>query len=555
MVQKESGGTVEDFAPEVENQGGENETQSHGITGMADHVNQPLLVEGGFVDDPGAAFRMVGDELFQFKGVADTRQIRSQTLVSRAVSQSIGGIVGKPLFVEQGPDEEHFPTIGSSCAGKGNDGVTFFEEHLAVAPDTGRKLGLSRTHGSDHQYPSLRNPEIKVVGGMMNFQIGEPQRLQKRGITGLGHTTIIVQIAKKRNFSYDRSMQDSNPLRSLPKIELHEHLDGSLRPETILELARCDGIRLPTESFPTLVSLLSPGPSSLEVYLAAFAITTSVMQTQSALRRVAFELVEDWYHDGVVYGEVRFAPEQHTQSGLTMEEVVEAVLRGLEEGRRQYPVETGLILCSMRHNPPTLATVKLVHRYRQNGVVAFDIAGPEASFRPGLHRQAFEYCAENLLATTCHAGEVTGPDYIKEALVACRSLRIGHGTQLIQEWGPERQPPGQGSLTSWVRDRRIPLELCLSSNLQTRACADLASHPFEAFRQAGLVVTLCTDNRLVSATSLSRELALAQNAWGLSQVELIEVQKTALEAAFCPPEIKERIRAKHFPPNADSKKV
>jgi len=350
-------------------------------------------------------------------------------------------------------------------------------------------------------------------------------------------------------------MDDPNSLKTFPKIELHEHLDGSLRPQTVVELARADGVKLPTDDAQALARLLSPGPSSLEVYLQAFAVTVSVMQSATSLRRVAYEMVEDWYHDGVVYGEVRFAPELHTAGGLSLEAIVEAVLVGLEDGRRAYPVETGLILCSMRHAPPTLATARLVERYRNSGVVGFDIAGAEAPFPPGLHRQAFEYCAEHHLAATCHAGEVTGPGYIREALVACRSLRIGHGTQLIQEWGSDRELPGPGSLTRWILDRKIPLELCLSSNVQTRAVPDLATHPFETFRRAGLAVTLNTDNRLVSATNLSHELELAQATWNLTTAELLEVEKTALEAAFCPAEVKSRIRAKHFTRHADTDRV
>lgn len=344
-------------------------------------------------------------------------------------------------------------------------------------------------------------------------------------------------------------------LLALPKVELHEHLDGSLRPSTILELASQDRVALPTTDPAELVRILSPGPSSLEVYLAAFAVTTAVMQTPAALRRVAFEMVEDWYHDGVVYGEVRFAPELHTAGGLTKEAVVEAVLKGLEDGRRAYPVETGLILCTMRHAPPTLETARLVHRYRHDGVVAFDIAGAEAPFRPALHREAFEFCAENLLAATCHSGEVTGPDYIRESLVACRALRIGHGVQLIQEWGPDRTLPGAASLTRWIHDRRIPLEVCLTSNVQTRASGPVETHPFDDFRRAGLVVTLNTDNRLMSDTSLTQELALARDTWGLSLDDLVDLQRASLEAAFCDKETKERIRAKHFSPNADTRRV
>lgn len=341
-------------------------------------------------------------------------------------------------------------------------------------------------------------------------------------------------------------MNDS-ALVSLPKIELHEHLDGGLRPSTIVELARQDGVRLPTDDPAELARILSPGPSSLEVYLGAFAVTTSVMQNAAALRRVAFETVEDWHRDGVVYGEVRFAPELHQAGGLSLEAIVEAVLRGLEDGRRAYPVETGLILCSMRHAPPTLATARLVRDYRCDGVVGFDIAGAEAPFPAGLHRAAFDFCAENYLAATCHAGEVTGPGSIREALLACRSLRIGHGTQLIQEWGPGRALPGPGSLTRWLLDRRIPLEVCLTSNLQTKAAPDLPRHPFGDFFRAGLAVTVNTDNRLVSNTVLSRELALAQGTWDLTETDLVRLQNNALEAAFCPAETKATIRAKHFP--------
>jgi len=337
----------------------------------------------------------------------------------------------------------------------------------------------------------------------------------------------------------------------LPKIELHEHLDGSLRIATIVELAQEAGVRLPTDDPKILAQILSPGPSSLENYLRAFSVTGSVMQSAKALSRTAFETVEDWYLDGIVYGEVRFAPEQHTLGGLSVEEVVEAVLRGLEEGRRAYPVQTGLILCSMRHNTPNLIAAKLVHRYCKDGVVGYDIAGEEAPFPPSLHKEAFDYCADNFLAATCHAGEVTGPDYIREALLACRSLRIGHGTQLIQEWGSPPLPPGQQSLTGWILEHQTPLELCLSSNLQTKACPDLLSHPFEAFRQHGLAVTLCTDNRLVSATSLSQELELARQTWGLTDKDILELQKTALKAAFCPNETKTWIRTKYFSGNAD----
>jgi len=209
----------------------------------------------------------------------------------------------------------------------------------------------------------------------------------------------------------------------------------------------------------------------------------------------------------------------------------------------------------MRHNPPTLATAQLLHRYRHDKVVAFDIAGAEAPFPPLVHREAFDYCAEHFLAVTCHAGEVTDPTYIRDALMACRSLRIGHGVQLIQEWGPDRRLPGPGSLTRWILDRQIPLEVCLSSNLQTRASSNLSTHPFGDFFGAGLAVTLNTDNRLVSSTSLTNELALAQAAWSLTVDDLVELQRTSLRAAFCDGDTKKRILAKYFLKPADTRDV
>lgn len=341
---------------------------------------------------------------------------------------------------------------------------------------------------------------------------------------------------------------------SFPKVELHDHLDGGLRISTIEDLARSEAIRLPTPDRQGLTALLSPGPSSLENYLKAFDITVAVMQTASALERVAYEMVEDWAAEGIVYGEVRFAPEQHLRSGLSMAGVVEAVLKGLDQGRTAFGVESGLILSSMRHRPPTLETARLVREYRQDGVVGFDIAGAETPFPPRLHREAFEYCAEHYLATTCHAGEVTDPTYIREALIECRALRIGHGTQLVQEWSSPEPPPA-GSLTRWILDRQIPLEMCLSSNVQTKACPTLFDHPFQKFLHSGLNVVLCTDNRLVSDTTLGQELERAATTWGLTTDELRRVQERALEAAFCPLQTKRRIRAKYFSGSADNKRV
>lgn len=337
-------------------------------------------------------------------------------------------------------------------------------------------------------------------------------------------------------------MEIASAIRTLPKIELHEHLDGSLRPDTLLDLALQDHISLPATEKSDLLKILSPGPSSLETYLEAFAVTTAVMQTRQALRRIAFETVEDWYRDGIVYGEVRFAPELHGNKGLRLEEIVESVLDGLAEGQKKYPVRAGLILCSMRHRPPTLATARLVRDYQHDGVVAFDIAGAESGFPPSLHREAFEYCAEWNLSATCHAGEVTSPEYIRQALQECKSSRIGHGVRLIQEWTDSEIFPENSSLASWVRTHQVPLEICLTSNLQTKASLSLDEHPFDVFRRQGLAVTLNTDNRLVSATSLSFELGLAQNHWNLSLEDLKKLQLNSLDAAFCSESTKQELR-------------
>jgi len=363
----------------------------------------------------------------------------------------------------------------------------------------------------------------------------------------------IVQFAKNRELSYARRMEPSSFLL-LPKVELHEHLDGSLRPQTILDLAHAQGVRLPVQTVDELVPLLSPGPSSLETYLKAFQITTSVMQSPAALIRVAQEQVEDWYHDGVVYGEIRFAPEQHLLQGLKLQEVVEAVLKGLDEGKRQYGVETGLILCSMRHATPRVDIARLVDEYQGSGVVGFDLAGEEAPFRPALFQKAFDYCAEHFLAVTCHAGEVTSADYIREALVSCRALRIGHGTQLMEDF-KNADPLCPGPLARWIIDRGILLEVCPSSNVQTKAVTSLHDHPAPRFLTAGIRMALCTDNRLVSATSLTREWELASQSWGWDLELGKRLQRQAMEASFASKFVKDAIVTKHFQELADKKGV
>jgi adenosine deaminase len=313
----------------------------------------------------------------------------------------------------------------------------------------------------------------------------------------------------------------------MPKVELHCHLDGSLRPATMLELARDVGVTLPRTDATSLAEYMHANDvTNLEDYLARFEATISVLQTPEAIERVAFELVEDAHEDGVRYIEVRNAPRLNTRRGMTDDEVVEATMRGLAAAERATGTVARFIACSLRHWDPaiSLETAQLAVRHKDEGVVAFDLAGPEAAYRASAHAAAFLYARERLLDVTCHAGEGAGPESVRDALFACGAYRIGHGVRIAED----------PALLDFVRDRRIPLELCPTSNEQTRAVPSFAEHPIKRYLDAGINVTINTDNRLVSNVTLSDEFARLVNEQGFTHADLARCVLNGVEAAFLP---------------------
>lgn len=316
-------------------------------------------------------------------------------------------------------------------------------------------------------------------------------------------------------------------LARLPKAELHVHLDGSLRPETMIELAREYGAELPVWEPGALRDFMHVQDArNLLDYLARFDITLSVMQTAESLQRIAYELAEDAARENVRYIEVRYSPILHTRDRLSLEEAVEAPLRGLRAAERDHGIRTGLIICGLRHQEPAHAVelAELAVAYKGKGVVAYDLAGGEAGNPPTKFQRAFDIVADRNMAITIHAGEAAGPESIHEALHRCRANRIGHGTRLFED--PE--------LLQYVNDFRIPLEINLTSNVQTRAVPELAAHPLRHYFDEGLVVSLNTDNRLMSATTLTEEYWRAHEALGFDWDELCELALMGFESAFLP---------------------
>ncbi|GAA1453629.1 adenosine deaminase [Nesterenkonia lacusekhoensis] len=352
-------------------------------------------------------------------------------------------------------------------------------------------------------------------------------------------------------------------LRNLPKVSLHDHLDGSLRPATLVELAAEIGHELPSQDPEELAETFSRNANSgsLEKYLEAFAHTTAVMQTAANLRRVAKEYVEDLAADGIVYAEVRWAPEQHQAEGLSVDEAVEAVQTGLEEGMSSVEAQDGIIvvgqlISAMRQSDRADEIVEVALRHRDKGVLGFDIAGPEAGFPPSKFAGAFTRLAEEMLPTTVHAGEGDGVDSIRDALVSGRAQRLGHGIRVAEditvtvgessrsktaEDGEEELVEVElGPVARWVRDRQIHLEASPTSNLQTGAAdgfseggkAALADHPFDMLYQLGFNIGVNTDNRLVSGVTLSYELAQIAVTFDYGLAELADFQINALESSF-----------------------
>ncbi|MCI4064203.1 adenosine deaminase [Micromonospora sp. R77] len=326
----------------------------------------------------------------------------------------------------------------------------------------------------------------------------------------------------------------------VPKALLHDHLDGGLRPATIVELAAEIGHELPATGPEALgrwfVEAANSG--SLERYLETFAHTVAVMQTAPALRRVARECALDLAADGVVYAEVRFAPEQHLEQNLTLDEVVEAVVAGFAEGSAEaaeagHRIRVGTLLTAMRHAARSQEIAELAVRHRDTGVVGFDIAGAEAGFPPTRHLDAFEYLQRENFHFTIHAGEAFGLPSIWQAIQWCGADRLGHGVRIVDDITPGPEPV-LGRLAAYVRDKRIPLELCPSSNVQTGAAASIAEHPIGLLRDLRFRATVNTDNRLMSGTSMSREMALLVEAFGYGWKELQWFTINAMKSAFIP---------------------
>lgn len=317
-------------------------------------------------------------------------------------------------------------------------------------------------------------------------------------------------------------------VRAMPKADLHCHLDGSLRVETILDLARQDGVELPTTDPAALRDALHAGKmcNDLVDYLKAFDITCKVLQTQHSLERAAFELAEDAAAENVRYLEVRYAPMLHTNQGLRLDQVVQAVLDGLRRAEQAYDIQTGLIICGIRNMDPevSLRMAEVAIAFKNRGVVGFDLAGAEVDNPAKHHREAFYLIRNNNINVTIHAGEAYGPDSISQAIHYCGAHRIGHGTRLRES----------GDLLNYVNDHRIPLEVCLRSNIQTRSAKSMAAHPFKFYLDLGLRVTLNTDNRLITDTTVSDEYLLAYKQWNLSSEELGWIMENGFQSAFLP---------------------
>lgn len=356
----------------------------------------------------------------------------------------------------------------------------------------------------------------------------------------------------------------SSPIIELPKVSLHDHLDGGVRAATVIELADSLGVK------PFLAGVVGANAEnagsfsgwverkansgSLEHYLETFDATLAVMQTEASLSRIAKEFVQDLVADGVILGEIRWAPEQHLSGGLSLDAAVEAVQSGINEALSEARVAgttvfIGQLLTAMRHRNRSIEIARLALRHRDKGVVGFDIAGPEAGFSPGRFREAFDLLQREFFPVTVHAGEADGVESIKSALVDGHALRLGHGVRVAQDIGDlaagDCTTANMGVLARWVLERQIPLEMCPSSNVQTGAIDEwgegIKNHPFGDLYRFGYTVTVNTDNRLMSKTNLTKELSLLVDAFGYGMEDLLTFQLNAAEAAFLPREDKLKV--------------
>jgi adenosine deaminase len=330
-------------------------------------------------------------------------------------------------------------------------------------------------------------------------------------------------------------------VKRLPKALLHDHLDGGLRPQTIIDIAKEIGHELPSNDAAELAEWFraSCDSGSLVRYLETFSHTVAVMQRREDIVRVARECAVDLARDGVVYAEVRMAPELLTEKGLTLSAAIEAILEGFSAGEKEAKSEGNSIrvtslLCGMRQNQLSQEVAELAVKYRERGVVGFDIAGPEDGFPPSDQLDTFEYLRRENAHFTIHAGEAYGLPSIWEAIQLCGAERLGHGVRIIDDIDLNHTPPRLGRLAAYVRDRRIPLEMCPSSNIQTGAAANFADHPIGDLAKLRFRVTVNTDNRLMSATSMSREMTELVTAFNWSFLDLQRVTINALKSSFIP---------------------
>jgi adenosine deaminase len=334
-------------------------------------------------------------------------------------------------------------------------------------------------------------------------------------------------------------------INSVPKVLLHDHLDGGLRPQTIISLA--DDMhykKLPTRDKDELANWFFVGANkgNLVEFLKGFEHTTAVMQTKESLERVAYEMMEDMKADGVAYVETRFAPVYHTNKDLYLEDSVTAVLKGLEKGKNDFGVGYGLILCGMRNMTNTLEIAELAVNFRKDGVVGFDLAGEEGGFPPKKHIDAFQFIQRSNFNITIHAGEAFGKESIWQAIQWCGAHRIGHATRLLEDivLNDDGEVVSFGELAQYVLDKRIPLEICLLSNLHTGAVDKLENHPFGILFKEKFRVTINTDDRLMSATNMTKEFLIAAEYFNIDFDEMEKITINSMKSAFIP--YKERLR-------------
>jgi adenosine deaminase len=343
-----------------------------------------------------------------------------------------------------------------------------------------------------------------------------------------------------------------DPILQLPKVSLHDHLDGGLRPSTMIELADRIGHTLPAADAESLGKWFSESANSGDLvrYLETFSHTVALMQDREGLHRVAKEWVLDQVADGVFYAEARWAPEQHLEGGLELDEVVDAVQGGLEAGVSEAAadgkfIRVGQLITAMRQAENSLAIAELAIRHREkgseSGVVGFDIAGPEKGFPPSAHLSAFNALHQAYVPVTIHAGEAAGKESIHEAVTICHAQRLGHGARIVEDMDIVDGEGQLGSLAAWVLDQQIPLELCPSSNLQTDIGGTIATHPITGLKDLGFAVTINPDNRLMSGTSVTREMRLLVDEAGWTQTDLEWATVNAVTAAFLPLDVRERM--------------